>query len=290
MTERLLADAPDAARGYVLLDVFALTPLSGNPLAVFTDGAGLSAPQMQRAARELNLSESVFLELEGDRARARIFTPSAELPFAGHPVLGAGFVAARLAGEGEVEVLTARGAVRVSVNAAGRAAMVQPLPTEIDSAAARALLEALGIDTTPLIGPAAFENGPRHVFVVLDDPGTLAALAPDMNALARCGEWLVSCAAIAGEEVRMRTFLPALGVNEDPATGAAAGPLAVHLCRIGLAPWNAWLTIRQGEALGRPSLLEALARGDGQRLAEVRVRGQVAVVGEGRLLVGAAAP
>lgn len=281
---------PDAgSREYLLLDVFASAPLSGNPLAVFVDGAGLSAAQMQRAARELNLSESVFLELAGDRAKARIFTPAAELPFAGHPVLGAGFVAARLAGAADVEIQTARGAVPVNAGADGRTAMVQPLPAEVDAGDGAALLAALGVDQTRL-APAGYENGPHHVFVVLDDANVLAALEPDMSALGRLGDWLVTCAALVGDGVRTRTFLPALGVNEDPATGSAAGPLAVHLCRNGLAPWGSWLKIRQGEGLGRPSLLEAVAAADAGRVLEVRVRGQVLVVGQGRLLVEAAAP
>jgi trans-2,3-dihydro-3-hydroxyanthranilate isomerase len=282
-----LAPSPAAqCRRYVLLDVFASTPLTGNPLAVFPEAGGLSDAQMQRAARELNLSESVFLEAGEHGTRARIFTPAAELPFAGHPVLGAGFVAARLAGEPAVTIHTARAPVAVELAGDSSATMLQPVPSEIDQIPGDELTAALGI-RPPAQLPAAFENGPRHQFVLLDDAAQLAAVAPDMNALARLGEWLITVASMSHGDVRSRTFLPALGVNEDPATGSAAGPLAVLLCRRGLAPWGAWLKIRQGEGLGRPSLLEARALGSSERVEEVRVSGAVVIVGEGRLLVAA---
>src|SRR5450755_3361125 len=98
---------------YVILDVFTDVPLEGNQLAVFTDADGLGDDLMQRTARELNLSETVFL-LPGDRtahAHARIFTPATELPFAGHPVLGAAFVIGRMQGCSTVRLQTGAGLI-----------------------------------------------------------------------------------------------------------------------------------------------------------------------------------
>src|SRR3989442_15897193 len=104
-------------RAYVIADVFTSTPLEGNQLAVFTDGAGLTSERMQRVARELNLSETVFVlpaEQNGD-ARIRIFTPATELPFAGHPVLGTAFVVGELFGREVVRLETGAGVVPVEL-------------------------------------------------------------------------------------------------------------------------------------------------------------------------------
>src|SRR5947209_10510689 len=115
MHDRALAG--DSLRDYVVLDVFTRTPLEGNPLAVFLDGAGLDTTTMQRAARELNLSETVFLlDGEGDTdARLRIFTPAAELPFAGHPTLGSAFVVAERTGRLSLRLATGAGVVPVEL-------------------------------------------------------------------------------------------------------------------------------------------------------------------------------
>ena len=122
-------------RAYMIVDVFTDVPLEGNPVAVFTDGAGLSAETMQRVARELNLSETVFLlpGEDGADARARIFTPYVELPFAGHPVLGTAFVLGEHSGADTVGLLTGSGLVRVALERRDGTIvfgeMQQPLPT-----------------------------------------------------------------------------------------------------------------------------------------------------------------
>src|SRR5438874_9207693 len=125
----------DAARRYVVVDVFTDTPLEGNALAVFTDGRGLSSNAMQRLARELNLSESVFVlpPEDGGDARIRIFTPAHELPFAGHPVLGSAVVVGEpLAGD-LVRLETGLGIVPVELRREGgrvvSGRMQQPIPT-----------------------------------------------------------------------------------------------------------------------------------------------------------------
>jgi len=279
-------------RRYVLLDVFAEAPLQGNQLAVFTDARGLEAQAMQALARELRLSESVFLlpATEGGDARARIFTPSAELPFAGHPVLGAGALVAAALGAAEVRIETAAGPVPVTVGEPAPrsvlATMSQPLPEPDRFPAEAELLAALGLDRSEL-PVEAYRNGPRHVYVALRSRAAVAALMPDSAALERCAAgWCVSCFAGAGRSFKTRMFAPSLGVAEDPATGSAAGPLAVHLARHGVIPYGEEIEISQGAEILRPSLLRARVEGRRDALERVLVAGRVAPVGRGELLAG----
>jgi trans-2,3-dihydro-3-hydroxyanthranilate isomerase len=273
----------DGRLGILLLDVFTDAPLRGNPLAVVTDARGLTAETMQRIARELNLSETVFAlppEHGGD-VRIRIFTPAKEMPFAGHPTLGAAIVTGVALARPEVTVETAAGPVTVSLAAGhGRVAggtMSQPLPTVEPYAQAAALLIALGV-TESRLPVELYCNGPRHVLVALGDEHELECLRPDLRAVAELGELLVSCFAGAGTDWTTRMFAPALGVAEDPATGSAAGPLAVHLARHGQTRFGESLAIRQGAAIGRPSLLVAAAHGRDGQLERVEVSGDAVFV------------
>jgi trans-2,3-dihydro-3-hydroxyanthranilate isomerase len=280
---------------YVLLDVFTDTPLEGNPLAVFTDARGVGESDMQRLARELNLSESVFVlapERGGD-ARIRIFTPAVELPFAGHPVLGTAIVVARELGKGEVVLETLEGLVPVRVREdAGDSEpvvasgwMEQPAPTWEPYSSAVELLAALGVERSGL-PVEVYRNGPLHVYVELESCDAVGALAPDMGALARLGRVQANCFAGAGKHWKTRMFAPALGVPEDPATGSAAGPLAVHLCRHGRIASGEEIEISQGVEIGRPSLLYAWARCEGERIERVEVGGAAVIVGHGELSLG----
>ena len=151
---------------YVVVDVFTDTPLEGNPAAVIIDARGIPAERMQRIAREFNLSETVFVlpaESGGD-ARVRIFTPSAELPFAGHPVLGTAFVLGEAAGAQTIRLETGAGAVPVELArengrvASGR--MRQPVPTWGRYEQAGELLAALGEESSGL-PVEEYRNGPR---------------------------------------------------------------------------------------------------------------------------------
>jgi trans-2,3-dihydro-3-hydroxyanthranilate isomerase len=275
---------------YVLLDVFAERPLEGNQLAVFSDGAGLETAEMQAIARELRLSESVFLlAAQGTAdARVRIFTPEAELPFAGHPVLGTGAALAAARQREGVVLETGAGQIAVGLLAHdGRrlaASMLQPIPTWEPVQDAGPLLAALGLSSSSL-PVERYDNGPRHVLVAAGSPAEVAALDPDLRALAELEPQSgVSCFAGADGRYKTRMFAPGLGVPEDPATGSAAGPLAVHLVRHGWADVGRRLEIRQGEELGRPSLLIACADGEGERFDRVEVQGGVIVVGSGALL------
>jgi trans-2,3-dihydro-3-hydroxyanthranilate isomerase len=273
-------------RQYVVADVFTNVPLEGNPVAVFTDAAGLSSETMQRAARELNLSETVFLLPggEGADARARIFTPSVELPFAGHPVLGTAFVLAERSGADTVRLQTGSGLIRIALQRRGDALvygeMQQPIPTWEAFDQTDELLAALRV-TASRLPVEVYNNGPRHVFVELTDEAAVAALRPDMGAVAALGEFGVSCFAVGDGRAKTRMFGPGLGVAEDPATGSAAGPLAVHLARHGRIAWGEWIEIRQGAEIGRRSVLHACAEGSAAAVARVTVGGGAVVVARG---------
>lgn len=273
---------------YVVADVFTGTPLEGNPVAVFTDAHGIPAPRMQQVARELNLSETVFvLPAEGDGdARVRIFTPAAELPFAGHPILGTAFVLGGAAGRETMRLETGAGVIRVDLTrqngrvASGR--MRQPVPDWEPYERTDELLTALGVESSEL-PVEAYRNGPRHVYVALASEQAVAALRPDMGALAKLAGSGVACFAGHGSRWKSRNFAPALGVPEDPATGSAAGPLAVHLARHGRIAFGQEIQISQGTEIGRPSTLYARAAGDGDRIASVEVAGAAVIVARGEL-------
>ncbi|HLY47830.1 MAG TPA: PhzF family phenazine biosynthesis protein [Solirubrobacteraceae bacterium] len=276
-----------SARSYTVVDVFTDTPLQGNALAVFTDANGMTDELMQRTARELNLSETAFVLSGpgGADAAVRIFTPADELPFAGHPVLGTAFVLATRAQSTNVTLATAAGPVPVALRwrdgAVTYGEMDQPIPTREDFPYAEALLEALGLERSEL-PIEAYRNGPVHVYVALRDEAAVAALRPDGAALADLGAGFgISCFAAQGDRVKTRMFAPALGVPEDPATGSAAGPLALHLARHGRIAFGQQIEIRQGEEVGRPSRLYAWVEGSGAGVDRVVVGGSAVIVAAG---------
>ena len=295
MTSAGLWSAPrgdgSTPRRYIVADVFTDTPLQGNQLAVFTDGRGLPPEQMQRAARELNLSETVFFlpsEHDGD-LRIRIFTPASELPFAGHPVLGSAFLAAELLGTSAVRLETGAGLVPVELRRQGEQVvsgrMEQPIPAWAPYEHPERLLAAVGVAGSGL-PVEAYRNGPRHVFVALDSEAAVAGLRPDLAALADLGDIGVSCFAGGGARWKTRMFAPGLGVSEDPATGSAAGPLAIHLARHGRTGFGEEIEIRQGAEIGRPSVLYARVDGSPQRIERVLVGGSAVVVARGEYRLG----
>ena len=275
---------------YVIVDVFTDTPLEGNPLAVFTDGGGIASPRMQRIAREMNLSETVFVlpPTDGADARIRIFTPSGELPFAGHPTLGSAFVLGEQTGREVIRLETGAGVIPVElVRQRGRIVsgrMQQPIPSWEPYRRVEELLAALGVESAQL-PIEAYRNGPLHVYVALDTEEAVAALEPDLGALAALPGLGVICFAGSGAHWKMRAFAPAHGVSEDPATGSAAGPLAVHLVRHGRIAFGREIEISQGAEIGRPSKLHARVDGDGERIDRVEVAGSAVVVAHGEFHV-----
>jgi trans-2,3-dihydro-3-hydroxyanthranilate isomerase len=283
------------ARRYFILDVFTDTPLEGNPLAVLADARGLCTEEMQRLARELNLSETVFVlpaQAQGD-ALVRIFTPTSELPFAGHPVLGTGVLLGAALERDGIVLETGAGPVPLQLapmqGGVGFGRIRQPIPTWSAYEREVELLAALGVGGSGL-PVEVYCNGPRHVYVEIDSEEALAALAPDLGALARLGEIGVSCFAAADGRCRTRVFAPGLGVAEDPATGSAAGPLAVHLCRHGRLAFGDEIEIRQGLEIGRPSLLLARAQGTPERVDRVEVGGSAVIMAAGELHLASRSP
>jgi trans-2,3-dihydro-3-hydroxyanthranilate isomerase len=275
-------------RNYTVVDVFTDVALEGNPTAIFADGEGLSDDVMQRTARELNLSETVFVLPPRGQADAavRIFTPVMELPFAGHPVLGTAFALAESSRTEFVTLETGAGPVPIALRRQdGRVVygeMDQPIPAREPFPHVDAMLAALGVQGSEL-PIEAYRQGPVHVYVALPNEETVAALRPDMTALADLGLGLgFSCFAGAGARFKTRMFGPSAGVPEDPATGSAAGPLALHLARHGRIDYGHQIEIRQGEEVGRPSRLYARVEGSDARVERVVVGGSAVIVAEGR--------
>ncbi len=272
---------------YVLVDVFTDTPLAGNGLAVFTDAREIPEEMLQPLAREMNLSETVFTytpEADG-HARIRIFTPNAEMLFAGHPTLGSAFVLGGPLQLHEIRIETKKGVIPVRLEREGPrivfGRMEQPLPTVEPYAEADSLLVALGVESSEL--PVdVYDNGMEHVYVSLGSVDDVAALKPDLSRLADLPPNRgVNCIAGSGSQWKTRMFAPAGGVPEDPATGSAAGPLAVHLARHGRIGFGEEIEISQGAEVGRPSTLYARVDGAADKLERVEVGGSAVIVARG---------
>jgi trans-2,3-dihydro-3-hydroxyanthranilate isomerase len=264
---------------FVTVDVFTDTRFGGNPLAVFPDARGLSDAEMQALAAEFNLSETTFVLPPSDpanTARVRIFTPKVEMPFAGHPNVGTGYVLGGLRAGDSFRFEEIAGLVDVALFRDGSGAV-----TQATIAAPKPLL--LGTEFTPvqLAGCTGIEpseivtENHRPVEASLGNPFVIAEVAPAALTRARpdgaefrrvgatmpelADRFAVYLYARDGAALRARMFSPALGVMEDPATGSAAAPLAALLLKLSGAPSAAW-DIVQGVEMGRPSLLRTTAR------------------------------
>jgi trans-2,3-dihydro-3-hydroxyanthranilate isomerase len=267
---------------FVIADVFTDVPLAGNQLAVFTDAREIPEERLQPLAREINFSETVFVyPSAGDgHARIRIFTPGRELPFAGHPVLGTAFVLGGPLQLDELRLETARGVVPVRLERDGSRIvfgwMRQPVPTIAPFDRAEELLDTLGVRSE--LPVELYDNGVPHAYVGLADEDAVAKLDPGSIRLDGFGD-LVGVNCFAGEGLRWKTrmFAPGVGVAEDPATGSAAGPLALHLARHERIGFGDEIEIRQGAEVGRPSTLHAVARSP----EEIEVGGSAVVVARG---------
>ena len=286
---------PEPEHPYTVLDVFTDQPLTGNQLAVFTEGESVPSRLMLAAARELHLSDTLFMLPGDDQADAtvRSFTKFHELPFAGHAVLGAAYVLGeekniatvrlRTTGVGVVTVRLTREHGEIVY-----AEMEHPVPTVRTFERGAELLEALGA-SRPVLPIEIYSNGPMHVLVGLADAEQVAALEPDLAAIAAFGPIGVGCFAPLdpdagpGEHtrVKLRIFGPGAGINEDPATGSAAGPLALHLARHGWYTPGTNLTISQGEEIRRPSQLTARVVGSAEHPSAIAVGGSAVVVARG---------
>jgi trans-2,3-dihydro-3-hydroxyanthranilate isomerase len=269
---------------YVVCDVFTDTPLTGNQLAVFTDGRDVDDATMQNLAREMNLSETVFvLPAEaGGHARIRIFTPVAELPFAGHPTLGSAFVLAQPLQLSEIRLETGAGVVPVRLEREGARItfgwMTQPIPKWRSYERADELLGILGVESDVPVD--WYDLGPSFVYVALRTADEVAALRPNFQELMEF-ESGIYCFAPHEGRWKSRMFAPSSGVHEDPATGSAAGPLAVHLLRYGRIASGQEIEIAQGVELRRPSRLYVRATGTADDVERVEVGGSAVVVARG---------
>jgi trans-2,3-dihydro-3-hydroxyanthranilate isomerase len=294
-------------RRFVTLDVFTERRFAGNPLAVVLEPQGLGTPQMQAIAREFNHPETVFVLPPQDpahRARLRIFTPAAELPFAGHPTVGTAMLLGRLDGGGERRFVVEEGVGPVSCATtmtdpdSGRASFALPvLPVEQgpgpDAGAAAA---ALALDSTDIgfdgLRPSRWSAGMAQNFIPVRSLAAIARAQPDPARFAAafsidgrdvaylyCGE-----VTEAGHHFHARMFAPGLGVLEDPATGSAAAGFAGLLAASGrYADGEHMVRIEQGYEMGRPSLIDLTLTIRGSKLAAASVGGGAIVVTEGAI-------
>jgi trans-2,3-dihydro-3-hydroxyanthranilate isomerase len=281
-----------SAWAYTVCDVFTDAPLAGNPLAVFTEASDIPDAVLGQLAREMNLSETVYVypAQSGVDARIRIFTPAKELPFAGHPVLGTAAVLGLARNLDEVRLQTGVGVVPVMLQTKGaRHAfgwMRQPIPTFSPFGDPAALLQILGV-TRSVLPIEVYNNGVQHAYVALENEDAVGRLTPNFGALARLVPQIgVNCFAGRGRRWKTRMFGPGLGVAEDPATGSAAGPLAVHLLRHSLIAPVEQIEISQGAEIGRPSQLYARVTGAPEEIQQVEVGGSTVVVARGEFALG----
>jgi trans-2,3-dihydro-3-hydroxyanthranilate isomerase len=266
------------------VDVFATAPLTGNPLAVITDAVMPPPGRMQAIAAELGLSETVFAT-PGPVPEVRIFTPVAEIPLAGHPLVGAAWVLRHLGWIGDDAVIRAPGGdIPVHADDSG-AQMTRTAPRAHGDADAPGIAAALGATAT---GPAPiWDAGLAQAMLPVDD---LAALRPDHGRLrdlaARDGWVGVSAYRLeaAGRitQAEVRHFAAPIGIDEDPVTGSAAAALGCALFtagrRTGSASAGLDLVIRQGHHMGRPGHVEVSVRRDAEGVLAVRVGGAVVPV------------
>lgn len=292
---------------YQIWDVFTGRPFTGNPLAVVTGADGLSTAQMQTLAREFNLSETIFVMAPrdpGHTARVRIFFPTAEIPFAGHPTIGCAIALSGLAGPGpdaarHLVLEEEAGLVPVAVTrSAGAvtaefAAPVLPhaAPGQADTALAAAALglEPGHIGCTGHPAPAVWAGGPKFLYVPLRDAAALARARPcepQWSALMQAaGVTAAWCFTPEPGGYHARMFAPASGIPEDPATGSASAIFAAELNARGLlsADGETALTLRQGVEMGRPSQIGLTVVAAGGAVTQVRVAGQAVQIAAGRI-------
>ncbi|MGY1697636.1 MULTISPECIES: PhzF family phenazine biosynthesis protein [unclassified Geodermatophilus] len=280
---------------YEVVDVFAPRAFAGNPLAVVFDADELSTAQCQALANEFALSETSFLcapTEPGASYRVRIFTPWAELPFAGHPSVGAAHTLVRTGRlpAGTLHQECGAGVLPIEVTEEG-ATLTGGRPTIEDGPDPEVLAEAVGLAAADAVGvPASVAGcGLPWTFLAVH-PGVVDQAAPDPAALSGLG--LGEGVAVlswdaASSTAYARVFADDLRWSEDPATGSAALGAGVWLVASGLlAPdGTSSYTVRQGEALGRPSVLRCTVTATAGRAEAATVAGAVVPVAAGRIRV-----
>jgi trans-2,3-dihydro-3-hydroxyanthranilate isomerase len=286
---------------YHVVDVFTTTPLQGNALAVFPDGSGLDAATMQRIAREMNLSETTFIlpgESDPEATRVRIFTPAAEVPFAGHPTIGTAYVMRRLgivsAGATTFALAENIGHVPVRVDEGDDPILwlMTPRIRKLGELARERCARALSLRMERLLPGVpceVFSAGNPSVFVAVRNRAAVDDAHVDSAALedllrARKSATCVFVFAPTEAGAYSRMFGPLLGVLEDPATGSMTGPLAAFMMKHGLVSTagGTRFVSEQGVKMGRRSFLHVLIHGD--RGAEgIEVGGNVVHLAQGKM-------
>ena len=293
------------------LDVFTTTLYAGNPLAVVLGAGHLTTAQMQTIAAEFNLSETIFVRPPNDpahTAEVRIFLPTDEIPFAGHPTIGCAVLLAELAhGAGDWDCVIAleeqAGLVPVTVSRRDgitTAELTAPvIPHAHPGAAPVSLLAAaLGL-TEAEIGfgshvPGIWAGGPAFVYVPLASLAALTRARPQEPAWStlvaqsvNVGVYLYTSGQ--GVDFQARMFSPGAGVPEDPATGSASAILAAQLHSAGLiTPGTTRFTLRQGVEMGRPSDIGLTVEATGTGLTAVRIKGSAVHISQGQITLPAA--
>lgn len=274
-------------------DVFTDVPFAGNPLAIVTGADGLSTVQMQTIAHEFNLSETIFLMAPRDpnhTARARIFFPTAEIPFAGHPTVGAALMLAARQGLTHVTLEEEAGLVPVDITdgLARFQAPVTPFPHTVTIGASLAA-QALDLASAD-IGPHSIgvhEGGPRFLYVPVKTRDVLRQarpIEPFWSKLMMAAG--VDSAYLYTPEFSSRMFSPTAGIPEDPATGSASALLASQLRANGVInDGENHFDLKQGEDMGRPSQISLTVTARHGAIGAVHVAGRAVPISSGRIRV-----
>ncbi len=278
---------------FLVYDVFTDAAFGGNPLAVIPDASGLAEPELQKIAREFNFSETAFVLAPDDAAhdaKVRIFTPTQELAFAGHPTVG---TALALAGLGRVgtETVLELGVGPIPVKVAGtRAEFATRVPLKTGPAAETdALAACLGLPVSAIradrYAPVKAGLGTDFTLVELTDRAALDRAGPVIDAFRQAATDPVRLSILAyvrdGDRIEARMFAPLGGILEDPATGSAAAALAAYLGRLDGVSQS--FAISQGVKMGRPSRIDAGVTVENGQPVEVTIAGHAVKVMEGRL-------
>ena len=277
---------------YLVYDVFTATAFGGNQLAVFPDARGLPEDRLQAITREFNFSEVTFVYPPQDpahTARVRIFTPTREVLFAGHPTIGTAIALHDLGAGSEMVLELGVGPIPCRVGETG-ASFTTPVPLEVIAHPAPSLVaEALGLPPatvrTDRHAPVQASLGLAFVLVELADRAALAAAQPVIEACRRGAtlhpaglDFAIFAYVRHGEAVEARMFAPLDNMPEDPATGSASATLGAYLARLPGGPQR--LAISQGVDMGRPSQIGVLVGAGG-----VTVTGQAVKTMAGRLFL-----
>jgi trans-2,3-dihydro-3-hydroxyanthranilate isomerase len=289
-------------------DVFTTTPFAGNPLAIVEGADDLTLAQMQTLARQFNLSETIFVQRPDDpahTAKVRIFTPGAEIPFAGHPTIGCALYLAEHLGLSDITLEERAGLVPVTIRPTPEGALAEftapRSPTPIGTAPTRATVAAaIGLALSDLgpHAPGAFEAGPAFLYAQLASLDALARARPvepgwsellagaGIDDTGRSAVGLYLYAGDTGGGLRARMFAPQDGIPEDPATGSASAILAAQLLANGALPeGTTTLALRQGVEMGRPSDIRLTAIVTGGALGPIRIAGCSVPIATGHIRI-----